>query len=328
MGTNIIWLPIITCGIALIILLIFKSHKENKNYNEDITDTDNDQQLDLYINHLRKKALYFFEYKLLPIYIERLKKSPDEMINLIDKSIWKRDVASVIDPPLIDWFEISCEEFGDRNSECLFLYEFPKPFDTPLAKFGAVYINKEKQIYSYFTLELSLCGYMLCSTDVEGHYNYGEREDMSKIRFIEEICKLQKTDETSLQEWILLEKRRSLIKKHMDFQFLHFFTELNDDNYDDFISKHPRAIVCFYSPNCRPSQALLNLLLEFAKEYKDTIPVGKYNVYGTNNESVMTRLNITVMPILLSYQKGEVDQKRIGICDRNTIKMMFEELPS
>lgn len=97
--------------------------------------------------------MYSFEYEVMPLYVEFLENNPDAEYILIDSSIWKKDIATFSQPKYIEWDEISCEIIGDMNSEFVILYEFPKPFDIPLAKYGAVYINKQSHIYNYYTLE-------------------------------------------------------------------------------------------------------------------------------------------------------------------------------
>ena len=73
-------------------------------------------------------------------------------VKLVDTSYWEKDIASLTQPQNIDWDEISCEIVGNMNSEFVILYEFPRPYVVPLAKYGAVYINKLKKTYSYYTL--------------------------------------------------------------------------------------------------------------------------------------------------------------------------------
>ena len=328
---------LIVCGIVLIVSSMFMLRKKNNDSKAEVPAANTRKQTELNEYQLRRKALYFFEYRLIPIYVEHLKDNPDEEVRLVYDAIWKRDIASAADQQYIDWTEISCELFGDSRTECLFFYDFPTPFDIPLAKYGAVYINKQKQIYNYYTLEKSAKGYMLCSISNESHINYGEKGDMSKIEFIKEVCNIQKIDEVSLLEWRLAKSKSSISeyvdlsgKVHREFSEdnLKVLIELKDDNYLEFTANHSSVVVCFYELNELPSKLMLNLLSEFAADYKDKIAVGIYNVYGDSNEIIRAKLNIMAMPTFLIYKNGEVTHKHIGLCDRDTMKKMFVDLLS
>ncbi|MDE7154333.1 MAG: hypothetical protein K2O00_07845 [Muribaculaceae bacterium] len=197
-------LLIVLFGISLIIASLYLFIKSRKRANREFTLTNSE-----------KDALRYFEYILLPTYIERIKENTEEEFRFFADSTWKDDISLRVDPRCIDWGEISCELFGDHDSEYILLYDFPTPFDVPLAKYGVVYINKQKQIYNYFTLEKSLNGFMLCSPSLEGHKNYGKTADMKKIEFIKEVCKIQNIDESQLKNWRIV-KRKSSVIKYMD----------------------------------------------------------------------------------------------------------------
>ena len=150
---------------------------------------------------LNKNSLQELEYKLIPLYVWTIERKNADAAKLYDFSVWSQDlIRRMYSTKVIDWNEIVCEVMGDANTECLVVYEFPKPFKEPLAKFGAVYINKLKEVYAYYTLEKSFNGYMMGSTDVDRHFNMGKREDMSKEAFVKEMCKVLEIDETLLEK--------------------------------------------------------------------------------------------------------------------------------
>ena len=291
------------------------------------------QQPQLSKFQLKRLGLHRFEYTLLPTYVDLLKSNPVQEVRLIDSSLWKKDIESIANPQFIDWDEISCEILGDSRTECVFFYDFPTPFDIPLAKYGAIYINKQKQIYKYYTLEKSAMGFMICSPSTEGHINYGEKGDMSKKEFLNEVCNLLGIDAGSMQGWRLAKGKASVVhytdfgggKKEFSEADLNIMTELKDNNYEDFIENNPLAVICFYEYR-GPSKLMLNLLSEFADDYKERISVGKYDVYGDKNETVRERLHVTAMPTFLIYKHGEVVKKHIGLCPRDIMNSWFEEL--
>lgn len=325
--------------IAIIVMLgisiaVFANNKSNKKQGTKATNSVAVPRPQDFILQQRKTGLRLFEFSLLPTYVELLKKNEEQEVRLIDESIWKKDIESAIDPILIDWDEISCEVLGDWKTEYVFFYDFPVPLDVPLAKYGAIYVNKIKQIYKYFTLEKSSGGYMLCSVSTDEHLNYGERGDLTKKEFLEEICGILNIDSASLNGWRLVKRKSSVVnytdfgggKKAFSESDLEIITELHDNNYEEFIANHDLAIVCFYDLFRGPSKLMLNLLSEFTEDFQDRIAVGKYDVYGEGNDSIRERLNIMAMPTFLFYKKGTIVQKHIGICERDVMKSWFEEL--
>ena len=319
--------------LVILIIVIVKNKSDKKNASDSaVQDAIQQPQQDEY--QQRRLALHRFEYTLLPIYVDGLKSNADMEYKLIDVSSWKEDIRFIANPEYIDWDEISCEILGDWKTECVYFYEFPTPFDIPLAKYGAIYVNKQKQIYNYFTLEKSYKAYMLCSPSREGHGNYGPRGDMSKKDFLNEICGILEVDPDSLNGWRLAKDKASVVyytdfgggRKKFSESDLEIMTELKDDNYDGFIAEHSLAVVCFYDLYRGPSKLMLNLLSEYAEDYHDKVAVGKYDVYGYDNDTVREQLNITAMPTFLFYKNGAVVQKHIGVCNRDIMKSWFEDL--
>lgn len=328
-------IKIISIAVMLVIgIAVFASNKSKKT--QKITESNDSLEQHSQNSELQQRirGLKMFEYSLLPTYVELLKSDQEQEFRFVDSSIWEKDIESVISPQYIDWDEISCEILGDGETEYIFFYDFPTPISVPLAKYGIIYINKIKQMYNYYTLEKSNRGYMLCSVSKEMHANFGEKGDLTKKEFLEEICKILDIDSASLNGWRLAKGKKSVInytdfgggKKAFSESDLKIITELYDENYESFISNHSSAVVCFYDLYNGPSKLMVNLLSEYAEDFQKTIAVGKYNVYGVKNEIIREGLKIMVMPTFLFYKDGKVVKKHIGICDRDTMKSMFEGL--
>ena len=207
---------------------------------------------------------------------------------------------------------VSSEICGDLEHESLVVYEFPKPFDMPLAKYGAIYINKSSQEYLYWTLERSINGeYVLVSMSLNGHANHGHRKDMSKDEFIHDVCQRMSVDATKLQPKNRICRRDVL--------------ELDLPNFKETLARYPFLVVCFYDYN-RPSQMLIPVLEQLAQEYKDKIVVGIYDVYGgVNNVHLLEEYSLTVVPTILFLVKGKLVNKHIGLCSIDSLKIIVEE---
>lgn len=303
----------------VILLVVIATKKSGKSQKQEALDNKSEPpKIDEY--QLRRTTLYRMEYKLIPFYIESIQKNMGDVKTLYDIAAWERVIEAWLQASqYIDWEEIACEILGDMDKESLIFYDFPLPFDTPLAKYGAVYINKPKQIYNYYTLERSLNGYVLCSTTTEGHANYGKRGNLSKDEFIREIFGMHGIDTAVLQ-------KRTLIKKKFSVDDFDDLIELTDSNYDKFVADAPYAVVCFYDLFSAPSKLMLPFLAEVATAYKDKVKVGIYDVYGSDNETARVSNNIMAMPTFLFLKHGEIMDRRIGICRKEDLKSQFEEL--
>lgn len=86
----------------------------------------------------------------------------------------------------LEWDELSYKEIIIDKSHTILLYTFPKPISIPEAAYGAVLINTEKKIASYYTLELSNNNEWIigCQT-TEYHFNMGSLENPTEENFIE-----------------------------------------------------------------------------------------------------------------------------------------------
>ncbi len=260
--------------------------------------------------------IYYVEYNIIPHLVELFKDQPEKasqiIITIYENLVTLQNHLRKVNPYAFG--NISCEICGDIENECLAVYVFPKPFDMPLAKYGAVYFNKSQQKYHYLTLEFSLKGkFVLGAKTTEGHTNYGQRADLSKEEFIREVCGIMSLDECILQQ-------RDMISRK-------YVLELDDKSFNDAIANFPLLAVCFYDFN-DPSQRMLPILDQLAQEYKDQIMVGLYDVYSLENETVRAEYNIMNMPTFLFLKQGKEVKRHIGVCRKEDVRTLFEELLS
>lgn len=261
-----------------------------------------------------RNEVYYVEYKLIPHFVDMLKEQPEKSSQIIltihENLITLQNNLRKVNP--LAFGNVSSEICGDLEHESLVVYEFPKPFDMPLAKYGAIYINKSSQEYLYWTLERSINGeYVLGSMSLNGHANYGHRKDMSKDEFIHDVCQKMSVDATKLQPKNRICRRDVL--------------ELDLPNFKETLARYPFLVVCFYDYN-RPSQMLIPVLEQLAQEYKDKIVVGIYDVYGgVNNVHLLEEYSVNVVPTILFLVKGKLVNKHIGLCSIDSLKIIVEE---
>ena len=156
--------------------------------------------------------MYYVEYKLIPHFVEMFKDQPDKssqiVLTIYENLVTLQNHLRKVNP--FAFGNVSGEVCGQIDNECLVVYEFPKPFDMPLAKYGAIYFNSTQLKYQYWTLELSMNGnYVLGSKTTEGHANYGQRPNLTKEEFIHEVCQSMDLDETKLMSEVRRIEKKS-----------------------------------------------------------------------------------------------------------------------
>lgn len=259
--------------------------------------------------------MYYVEYKLIPHFVEMFKDQPDKSSQIVlmiyENLVTLQNHLRKGNP--FAFGNVSGEVCGQIDKECLVVYEFPKPFDMPLAKYGAIYFNSTQLKYQYWTLDLSMNGnYVLGSKTTEGHANYGQRPNLSKEEFIHEVCQVMGVNETILQQ------RNMISRKYM--------IELSDRSFNDAIADSSLLAVCFYDFN-QPSQRMIPMLVQLAQEYEGQIMVGLYDVYGgSDNLASAEKYSISALPTILFFVDGVVVDKHIGVCRTETLKAKFEDL--
>lgn len=259
--------------------------------------------------------MYYVEYKLIPHFIEFFNdpsaKASQIVVTIYENLITLQNNLRKTNP--FAFGKVSGEVLGNLNDECLVVFEFPKPFAMPLAKYGAIYINQPQRKFQYWTLEFSQNGhFFLGSNTIEGRANYGQRGDLSKEEFIDEVCHIVGVHKSTLQP------RDMICRKNM--------LELTDLTLKEALTTYSHFVVCFYDFN-QPSKVLIPMLDQLAMEYSGKIVVGLYDVYGgSENITAAVDYNITALPKLLFFKGNEQVNWHLGICRREDLRTMFDNL--
>ena len=87
--------------------------------------------------------------------------------------------------------------------------------------------------------------------------------------------------------------------------------EFTDENFEsEVLTSEVPVLVDFWGEGCGPCVAMTPVLEELASEYKETIKIGKVDVYA--NPSVSSRYGIRSIPSFLFFKDGEVQETVIG----------------
>lgn len=294
------------------------NQKNNSSIGQELIEEDENSMLDsMSQKMIDYKAIhnemYYVEYKLIPHFVDMLKNQPEKtsqiVLTIYENLVILQNKLRKVNPYFFG--SISCEVCGDIENLCIVVYQFPKPFDTPLAKYGAIYINKSLKKYSYWTLEYSMNGkYFLGSKTIGGHVNYGHKNNLSKDEFIYEICQLIGVNEAIFQSRNVIQRNHVL--------------ELNDSNLESTIANYPLLAICFYDFN-QQSQKVISMLEQLAQDYKSGISVGIYDVYDDSCNLDET-FSIYALPTILFFVEGKMVDRHIGVCHIDCLKAKFEQI--
>jgi len=95
--------------------------------------------------------------------------------------------------------------------------------------------------------------------------------------------------------------------------------EFTDENFEkEVLSSEVPVLVDFWGEGCGPCVAMTPVLEELASEYKETIKIGKVDVYA--NPNVSSRYGIRSIPSFLFFKDGEVQETVIGARPKSFMK--------
>lgn len=285
---------------------------------------------------LGRKETYDFEYKTIPQLVNKISQNPGDrksiLLDLHRRLYFLR--YEIIETRMreadyiVELGSISSQLWGDIDTECFALFEFPTPCFARLAKYGAIYINISRNVFTYYTLERGESGYFLGSTTLDRHANFGKRTDMSKHGFIEELCKTMKLDMSSFAP----EKPDKTTTQGLTSSSTPIIFgegkvyKVKDDDYGKFVSLNKNAIVCFCDFINFHSKMTMAYLDDLASEYAGIVKVGQYDVYAEGCENVRASFDITAIPTLLFYKDGKIVKKVVGLNRREVLQSYFKYL--
>jgi thioredoxin 1 len=80
----------------------------------------------------------------------------------------------------------------------------------------------------------------------------------------------------------------------------------------------------FWAEWCGPCRVISPILSDLAKSYKDKLKIAKINV--DKEPEIAMQFNITSIPTLLFFKKGQMVKQQIGAVPRQTLEKMVKEL--
>lgn len=100
--------------------------------------------------------------------------------------------------------------------------------------------------------------------------------------------------------------------------------EINDSNFEEIIAGGKPVVIDFWAQWCGPCKMMSPIVDELAEEYDGKIIVGKCDV--DESEDVPGEYGIMSIPTILFFKDGELVNKNVGACPKDTLKKMFDTL--
>ena len=135
---------------------------------------------------------YDVEYHLIPAQMTRFWKEECRLPVLYDKNEWRGILTRLFTNDGFDWRNLkTCTFVHSNEPPAVVFYQFPEPFRAPLAKYGAMVLNKHR--LTYYTFELSPTEqYVLgCQSETGMRFFLGRIPDLTPDEFLQHICSLE-----------------------------------------------------------------------------------------------------------------------------------------
>jgi len=92
--------------------------------------------------------------------------------------------------------------------------------------------------------------------------------------------------------------------------------ELNDNTWNDFISKNEKVLVDVYGDGCGPCERMEPILMDLESHSSLDVAFGKIN--GMNNIEAVAKYGVRSVPTLLYFKSGKL------MCQQNGFKNLPE----
>ncbi len=94
--------------------------------------------------------------------------------------------------------------------------------------------------------------------------------------------------------------------------------EINDLNYEEVVATDRLVLIDFWAQWCGPCKALSPTIDELAKEFADSVVVGKVDV-DNNADDIVSKFGVRSVPTILLIKDGKVVDKCVGAVPKHEL---------
>lgn len=98
-------------------------------------------------------------------------------------------------------------------------------------------------------------------------------------------------------------------------------TDLNINNFEQFLKDNPNAVVDLWAPWCGPCRMLGPVIEEVVANHPD-YQLGKVNV--DENEEIARQFNCVSIPMVLFFKDGKVVKQFVGYKSKEALEEYFD----
>ena len=96
-----------------------------------------------------------------------------------------------------------------------------------------------------------------------------------------------------------------------------------DQNWEtDVLGSAEPVLVDFWADWCVPCKSLVPAIEAVAAQFGGRLKVGKLNV--EENAQVPYRYNVTTLPTLMIFKRGQVSEQRVGLLSKENLVKLIE----
>jgi thioredoxin 1 len=100
--------------------------------------------------------------------------------------------------------------------------------------------------------------------------------------------------------------------------------EFSDQNFDAEVLKSSQPVlVDFWAPWCGPCRMIAPLVEELAKDYADSVKVGKLNI--DDSPSTAANFGVSSIPTIMIFKGGEVVERFVGVQTKKRLQEALDQ---
>jgi thioredoxin 1 len=94
--------------------------------------------------------------------------------------------------------------------------------------------------------------------------------------------------------------------------------EITEAGFSGTIQSNPLVLIDFWAPWCGPCQIIAPIIEDLARNYSDSVVIGKLNV--DQNQKIAMKYNVMSIPTLILFKNGKVADRITGVVPRNVLE--------
>lgn len=99
---------------------------------------------------------------------------------------------------------------------------------------------------------------------------------------------------------------------------------ITTDNIQELMDSGKPLVIDFWAEWCGPCRTISPIIEELARDYADSVNIGKCNI--EENNTIVVKYGIRNIPTILFIKNGEIVDKQVGTSSRSVIKEKVKKL--